>query len=227
MNPKQAIKKLKGHNEHLLTYFLSISRKHELIRPMLSSNKLLNKYGKGVAGQGFQILRLNMFLGVIQDIAKIIFDDSEKTPSIKKIIETIEVESVENQLKKNYVSVYKGEDLPQEVKDQFSDDRAVEFSEHIKRIRELYKDIKYSGEAELCKITRDKYTAHLELKCVNGEYHYPKISDFDLSWDMVDQLLFDIKEMVLLLTMIIRDADFAWDSFEYHSKNIADKFWGI
>jgi hypothetical protein len=227
MNPKQSVKKLEGHNEHLLTYFLSISRKYELIRPMLSSNELVNRYGNGAAGQGFHILRLNMFLGIIQDLAKIIFDDSKKTPSIKKIIETLGAEPVTRQLKENYVSAYYGEDLPQEVKDQFSDERSNKFEDYIKRIGELYKDIIYSGEAELCRVTRDKYTAHLELRYVNGEYHYPQISDFDLSWDMADQLLVDIKELVSLLTMVIRDADFAWDSFEYQNKKIADKFWAI
>lgn len=227
MNPKQTIKKLKGHNEHLLTYFLSISRKYELIRPMLGSNDLFKKYGNGAAGQGFHIIRLNMFLGVIQDIAKIIFDHSKNTPSIKKIVEALEVESVAKQLKKDYVSAYVGEDLPQELKDQFSNERSVKFSEHLNRIKDLYKDIIYSEEAELCKVTRDKYTAHLELKYMNGEYRYPKISDFDLSWDIADQLLADIKDVVILSTLIIRDSDFAWEPFEFHSKRISDRFWEV
>jgi ribosomal protein S19E (S16A) len=225
MNPRQTVEKLTGHNKHLLTYFLSILRKYELIRPMLSSNELSKKYGGGSAGQGFHILKMTMFLSVVQDVAKIVFDGSKKTPSLKKIIEALENDGVVELLEKKYVSAYEGEDLPDEIKDKFKSERLVKFREYLDRAMMLYKHIAYSSEAESCRIARDKYTAHLELKFIDGEYRYPDISEFKLSWGIADQLLIDIKELVSLLTMIIRDADFAWESFEYHNKRISDKFW--
>ncbi|WP_394170720.1 hypothetical protein [Saccharospirillum alexandrii] len=227
MNPKQTVEKLTGHNKHLLTYFLSILRKYELIRPMLNSNELSKRYGAGAAGQGFYILKMNMFLSIVQDVAKIVFDVSKKAPSLKKIIEALENDAVVELLERKYISAYEGEKLPDEIKEQFKIERSEKFKEYLEQAKILYKHVAYSGEAISCKTARDKYTAHLELKFVEGEYRYPDISEFELSWNIADQLLIDIKELVSLLTMIIRDADFAWESFENHNKKISDNFWAI
>jgi hypothetical protein len=226
MNPKLTIKKLIGHSNNLLTFYLGTVRKYAMLDPMIFSEDVCTSNGSDVAAEGFKILRSTLYYGVVQDIANIVFDNGKSNPSIINIHSMLESGKVVEYLRKNYVTEYVDDEDLIEVYKERAEARGKEFDGHMKELSELIESLKSNTEVRSTKSIRDKFTAHIDLQYINGTYEYPDISKYGLQWASLRKILSDIKPVIERIGFVVRDAGFDWESFEQQNLRISKGYWG-
>ena len=83
---EQCLKKLKAKQELLLSAYISVKEKYEIIKPSLFSERVCLSWGKGEARKGFEIIRYSIANDIIKDVCNIAFDTSnENAVSIASI----------------------------------------------------------------------------------------------------------------------------------------------
>lgn len=96
------IEKMEAHAGHLLDVFIGLRERYALLHPMLFDQGTIGARGSGEQSRGFGILRRSLFLSCAQDIAKLSLDADERAPSILKIINALEDESLRRELEDRY-----------------------------------------------------------------------------------------------------------------------------
>lgn len=227
MNSVKTINKLIGHSSNLLTFYLGTVRKYKLLEPMIFSQGVCEKYGSGNASEGFKIIRSSLYYSVIQDLANIVFDDGQTNPSVSNIVNKLEHDIIANELRKKYTSEYCPNEEFRELYNRREHERGEEFDTHLRNllteIKALYKNQLFSA----AKSVRDEFTAHLDLQYLDGKYVYPDIEKYGLKWGSPKAMLELLKPIIEKIGFIVRDASFAWDSFEAQNEKIASSYWAI
>jgi hypothetical protein len=228
MDVKTRIQKLSGHSEGLLTFYLGTVRKYSVLDPMISSQEVCNKYGSKLAFNGYMIVREALYYGVIQDIANMFFDNGKTNPSILNIRDMLNNKLVLTSLEGNYTSEYVPDD---EATKSWYENRKMEKSQKFKtyhnELVEYIKILNDDQELKSCKSIRDEFTAHIDLQFSEEKYSYPDISKYGLKWNTPKRLLTELKPIICRIGYIVRDADFAWESFESQNNRMASGLWSI
>ena len=94
--------KLEAHASHLLDGFLRLRERYAFLDPMLFSEEVANRRGSGRQARGFITLRHSLFLSCAQDIAKLALDKDPRTPSIRNLIESVQVQSTADELRDRF-----------------------------------------------------------------------------------------------------------------------------
>src|SRR3990172_312055 len=164
MDVNTRIKKLSGHSENLLTFYLGTLRKYSVLDPMLFSQEVCNKYGSKLASNGYAVVRDTLYYGVVQDIANMFFDKGKTNPSILNIKDMLDHELVMKYLENKYTSAYASynKDLNSWYKKQRRMERAQEFKTYHKELVEYIEILKKDQELKSCKSIRDGFTAHID-----------------------------------------------------------------
>ena len=229
MDVNTRIKKLSGHSENLLTFYLGTLRKYSVLDPMLFSQEVCNKYGSKLASNGYAVVRDTLYYGVVQDIANMFFDKGKTNPSILNIKDMLDHELVMKYLENKYTSAYASynKDLNSWYKKQRRMERAQEFKTYHKELVEYIEILKKDQELKSCKSIRDGFTAHIDLQYSGGKYSYPNISKYGMKWGTPKRLLTELKPIIERIGYIVRDAAFGWKSFKSQNDRMASGLWSI
>lgn len=228
MDVKTRIKKLSGHSDNLLTFYLGTVRKYAVLHPMIFSQEVCNKYGSKLASNGYEVVRETLYYGVVQDIANMFFDKGKTNPSILNIKDMLDHELVIKSLENKYTSAYASydEDLKSWYKKRRME-RAQEFKTYYKELVEYIEILKKDQELKSCKSIRDEFTAHIDLQYSGEEYTYPDISKYGIKWGTPKRLLDELKPIIERIGYIVRSADFTWEQFESQNDRMASGLWSI
>ena len=99
--PSQS-EKLKAHASHLLDALIRLRERYSLLDPMLFDPEVPRQRGSGMQARGFLTLRHSLFLSCAQDIAKLTLDSDSRTPSIKKLMSSLDDAILCNTLREEF-----------------------------------------------------------------------------------------------------------------------------
>ena len=233
MSPLQ-IDKLVAHSSHLLTAFIQLRERYALLHPMLFDERVAKQYGSRKQARGYAILKASLFLSCCQDVAKLTTDNFEKTPSISKLMGTVQDPIVRSQLRRRYCegrSMYaheKDSELEAVYRQMaLRDDElhGAEFDEKYAHAAKLWEEFVQSSVLKSFRHIRDKVTAHTELQFVDGEYVPVDISKLGIKWGNLQTTIATMQQLVEMLGQLIRDAGFAWQSLDEMLERASNDFW--
>jgi hypothetical protein len=225
MNPKLTVNKLDGHSSNLLTFYLGLVRKYAVLDPMIFSENVCTENGVGAAATGFKIIRDSLYYSVIQDLSNMVFDSGKSNPSVANLTSKLQHDSVASLLRQHYSAEYCPNEEFSEIYREREIVRGLEFDLYLEQLIELSTAIQSSPDFAAAKSVRDEFTAHLDLKYVNGSYEYPDITKYGLKWNSPKSMIEELKPIMERLGFVIRSADFAWDSFDEQNTRISSGYW--
>jgi hypothetical protein len=229
------IEKLEGHCSHLLDAFIQLRERYALLEPMLFDEKVRKGRASGRGARGFQALLNSLFLSCAQDIAKLSFDKSERTPSISKLMAAISDHGLEMTLRDRFAVWYlppaEDETDPEilealrriELREQ--DERRAQFDEILASARRSWDELSVSGYMRGFLTIRDKVTAHTEIQHVADKYQRIDISSLGVKWADLRRAIEGMQELVEALGLLIRNSTFAWDMLDAQLSKASKGFW--
>ncbi|MDQ4146912.1 MAG: hypothetical protein M3120_04345 [Pseudomonadota bacterium] len=232
------IEKLEAYADHLLDGFIGLREKYAMLEPMLFDTKVRNFWDSYAQAWGFTILRYTLFLSCIQDIANLTLDSDPRTPSIRNIACALQDSSLRDQLRERHAVWYsplaENEHDPEMLaalekeREREKSKPRTQFDEHYARLVSLWGSLSSSPVLRTFKMLRDKAAAHNEVHLVSGEYRLVDIDTLGIRWkDLKDlkETITTMQQVVRVIGFLVRDADFAWDSFDDQLTKAAAGFW--
>ena len=231
MSIEQRLAKLDGHAAALLDSYRGLRQTFALLEPLLPDGTVSRALNSGPAFEGLAGLRQALFLGCALDVAKLCLDTDTRTPSVANLVQALEASEVVEALRSRSAQYC----LPRQAGDEVDEaslrqhearerqTRAEAFDERLARLRTasagLQKEL-----SSLAKI-RDKYIAHLELRCVDGAYAPIDLAGLGLKWSDLSGAIAAMEPLVADISAIVRCASFDMDGAVRHFVNVRDAFW--
>lgn len=231
------IEKLEAHASHLLDAFIKLRQRYSILEPMLLDKTVVATLGSGKRAAGFRILKDSLFLSCAQDIAKLTLDDDTRTPSLKNIIRALADDALRLPLRKQFAAW----EIPQE-----EDETEPEILEALRRIElreeaqrgaqfddlyceatDLWSALADSSTIKSFRTIRDKVSAHTEVHLVVDKYQLVDIGTLGIKWGDMKATLEQMQRLVEIIGMLIRNAGFAWESFDEQLKRASMGLWGV
>ena len=233
MNQDQ-ITKLKAHTDHLVNSYIGLLRKYSFLKPMIFDSSVAKKYGDNEKRLGFETIRITLLYSSIQDVVNLCFDSHKTTPSIIRIIGILAKPDVHKALRAEHTtwSMDHQNNVSNQIKlalekleEAEKQKRGVEFDQHYKRVLEKWDVLQKDKAVIAFKEIRNKLTAHLELKKVDGEYKSMDVEALGIKWDDLGRILEELEEVVIALNLLIRNAGLYMEGV-YETLDSAQKaFW--
>lgn len=231
------LEKLQAYASHLLDAFIKLRQRYSILEPLLFDKAVVTTLGSGKRAVGFSILKDSLFLSCAQDIAKLTLDDDTRTPSLKIIIRALGNDTLRLTLREQFVAW----EIPQE-EDEIEPEilealRRIELREEAQRGAQfddlyceatgLWSALSDSSTIKSFRTIRDKVTAHTEVHLVVDQYQLVDIGTLGIKWGDMKSTLEQMQRVVEIIGMIIRNAGFAWESFDEQLKRASMGLWGV
>ena len=226
------MKKLKEHQDLLMTLLLSFKRSYFLLEPLLYSKVLDARISRTAKGEGYFLISRALFWYHIQEIWKIACDRGKKTPSLPSQIETIEVPIIKSKLKKQY-SVWTSitdnciPEVFEEIEKKEEEDRRTEFENIYEETLSEWRKLKNSKDFKNIQILRDKNTAHNEVGPIRKTYEFVGISKANLKFGDEWKFLKRLQKIIVNLDLLIRQSSFMWEDFDDKIIKSSLSFWDL
>jgi len=232
----ERLAKLDAHASHLLDAFLVLRERYAMLHPMLFKEGVPERWGSGRRTRGYLTLRHTLFLACCQDIAKIVMDDYDRTPSVKKLVLALENPLVRSELRTRYAvvqpTIVEGQpdqdliDILRRMDAQEAMQRGEEFDRHYAELMQAWGRLVSSQAIGGFVTIRDKASAHAELAMLDGVYSFFDVSTAGVTWGDLRKTIALVQHAVELLGTVIRGAGFAWEMLDDQLARAADGFWG-
>jgi len=232
---KELVDKLQGHTHYLLGFFCELLERYAYLEPMLFQEEVAKSFNSAKKGRGFDVILYSLFFECIQDVAKISMDKDKKTPSIENIMEGLSCKCARNMLREQFTKakLNNSEDADESVRELCKRIKNKNKTERHKIFDNTYKSLvnqwdifKTNQQIRTFCTIRDKLTAHLELKKVNGSYNFIDISKLNLKWGDLGKALSELQPIVRDLNLIIKNESFDFEYTESSFKKNGRLFWG-
>jgi hypothetical protein len=235
-NLPSEIESLEAHASQLLDSFIQLRQRYSILDPMIFDKDLVETRGNGSRGVGFNILRDTILLVCAQQISAICFDNSSKTPSIKKLMGKIQEDRVKSMLRRRFL-------LPSQTPIKTDDPVLIEAHENLKKRRAeeaaqkfdslllesdcLWNKISSDERVHAFKQVRDKISAHSEIMfCAESQKFKPfDIAETGLKWGDLKSTINDMQNLVELIGLLVRNSSFAWETLDEQVLKISYDFW--
>lgn len=217
MNPVELeVEKLAVHADHLMGLCVALERKTRIAETLIF-NDFSATFDGSHASTGFVLIRETLYFSIIQDLATIIFDRSEKSPSISNCLEKLEKPEVQNRCRESFVAIG---GLDPETTRRLEKANAEKFDSTLSDFLESAAKILKDKDALRSKKCRDKLIAHYDLSQDGSGYSSPMPEDFGLTWGTARCVLDKAKPVVDSISSLTRDAGFAWEIFDEQNSRI-------
>ncbi len=202
---------------------------------MLFDPAVTEARGSHKQATGFKILQHSLFLACAQDIAKLCLDADERTPSIRNLITCLEDSSLCDELRERYAvwripSVEKKTDpriiaALERMEQREESARREQFDQHCNQLLASWESLSTSKALTGFLTVRDKVSAHTEVRFVADKYQLVDIGALGITWGEMKSTIQAMQELIGLLGLIVRNADFAWDMLARQLSEAANGFW--
>lgn len=176
----------------MLGCFLGLKEKYAFVRPMIFDKDILDKYSEGKRSRGYISIRYALYYDAIQDLVKLAFDKTtKKTPSIINALNTLNHDALRNVLCENFakrehpVPSHDEKEVEEaliELEETAEAERREMFVSTYDSILERWDEVEQQHWVNGFKTVRDKLTAHLELRCIDGKYIITDVAELGLKW---------------------------------------------
>ena len=228
----QRLKKLKEHQDLLMTLLLSLKRSYFLLEPLLYSKVLAARISSTAKGEGYFLISRALFWYHIQEIWKIACDRGKKTPSLPNQFKIIEDPNIKSELKKQY-SVWTSTtdkskpELFDEIEKKEEEDRRKKFENIYEETLSDWRKLKNSNDYKNIQILRDKNTAHNEVSLNEKTCEFVGISKANLKFGDEWKFLKRLQKIIVNLDLLIRQSSFMWEDFDHKIKKSSLSFWDL
>jgi AbiU2 len=228
------IEKLLAHTEHLLDGFITLRERYAMLRPMLHNQEVVKNKGSNKQYRGFIIIRNVLFLSCCQLIANLCFDKDDRCPSIFQIITKLENATLRHQLREVYsirvthtIGSHDSEMLAllKSIEENEQTERRKQFDNFYKDLLVLWSQIASSKSAQSLEKIRNKVAAHYDVSLINGEYKLFDISSLQLKWDDILETISAMQKIIVLINLIVRNADYSWESLDKILSKTTNDYW--
>jgi len=201
---------------------------------MIFDEKVVGLWGSGKKACAFQTMRHSLYQECVQDIIKLSFDKDLRTPSVSTIVDRIQVSVVLDRLREEYAAWHipiddqKDESLKNGlriIQAREETERRKEFDRLHANILKRWEDFQSETWIDGFQTIRDKITAHLELKLINGKYQHIDIAKLCLKWGDVKKAIDSLEQIVLNLNMIVLKSSFDIKSALAYFERDSKAFW--
>lgn len=220
---------------HLLDQFLGLRQRYALLEPMLYDKAVISQRGSGKQARGFAALKHSLFMSCVQEISKLAADRDSRTPSLVNIVAQLEEPSLLRALRNRYVewvvpSIEKEDDpliveALERMESREQAERLTQFELHVAELREIRSALLASPAIAAFQTVRDKLTAHTEVQLVADKYQLVDIGALGIKWGDLKKSLAELQRAVELVGFVVRNAGFAWESFEGQLEGLGRGFW--
>lgn len=234
---RQQIDKVRAGAKHLLDLFIALREKYAMLLPLAFDEDLAERVGKGPRARGYLILRNSLLQSCVQDLVKLTLDTDPRTPSVRKLMETLKDSAVRELLLEDYavapipVHVGVGDPLPAAVHAKMQAQERLrltkEFSQAWSELSSQWQGLAESERLVGFKTWRDKLIAHAELHHVDGEYRPTDLFSLDLKWGDLGDLVRELQQIIANITVVTRSASFSWHMLDEQLAEASDGFWGL
>lgn len=231
------IEKLQAYANHLLDAFIELREKYALLEPMLISEMVQKERGSGRQARGFEILKYSLFLSCSQDIAKLVMDADGRTPSLSNLVRFLADEDIRIALRNAFsewrVHVSEEEVDPaifaalRRMEEQEVAERIKEFDAHYCEAMTLWAKLSTNPVIKGFRTIRDKVSAHTEVRFRVDQYQRIDIGSLGIKWGDLGIMIDDMQKLVGLMTLLIRNTSFLWDTLDSHLSQASQGFWGL
>jgi hypothetical protein len=234
VSSREQIKKLKGHTEHILDLFIGLEEKYKFIEPMLFHKSVLRNYGSGLKSRGFNVIKYSIFFSCIQDVVNLTLDDDKRTPSLKKVVNTLNDPSLRDIFRLEFsewnIPIPKGQskeilDALKRMEKRETEKRAKDFDRTYNQMKRNWNRLISLKSLEGFKVVRDKYTAHKEIHLEDGTYKSFDVGSLELKWKDLDKVVNMIRLVIRDINLLIRNSSFDYDGFEKNLSLSVISFW--
>lgn len=236
-NLRSRLVKLEGHAAALLDVFINLKERYAMLDPMLFRADVAERFGKGRRKHGYLILRHSLFLSCCQDIAKVVMDDYDRTPSFKRLMVPLKEPYIAAELRHRYAAVQPaviyptpGQGLLDMMRlrdEQESHELGHQFDRHYADLCNTWDALASSSVIEGFVAIRNKASAHADLAFHDGAYSFFDISTAGITWADLRETIVVLQHGVELIGAVIRGAGFTWDRLDTQLDNAAREFWSL
>jgi len=220
--------RLRAFSSHLLGGFLRLRERYAMLHPMLFSASVIEGHGAGERASGFAILKDTLFMTCCQDIANLVADEHKTSVSIANVVKKLRLERVAVALEDAAVAAVLSTDHDPDIQAFWSakqQDRRLAFRADLAKLLELADILTGSSSLGALKTIRKKAASHLDLSLRNGEYAPLNFESLGMKWKDLEAVIDTTQEVVVLIGNVVRDASFAWESFEKRMSRTTMGFW--
>lgn len=229
------IEKCQAHAGHLLDAFILLKERYSILHPMLFDKAVVGCFGARDRSRGFEVLRNSLLLSCAQDIAKLTFDNDERTPSFHNMMLALEGESLRQNLRDEFsrleTPLIDGQEDPEIIEalkiwaQQDSTNRAEQFDKNYKSAVEQWGNLQSCNVFDGFRKIRDKVVAHSEVRYVADKYQFIDISELGITMSDLELAINRMQDLVVLIELIIRNAGFSWDMLDERLSKDSKGFW--
>lgn len=234
MNAQQ-VAKLTARTEHLLDLFISLLEKYAMLRPLAFDPDLVNRWAKGPPARGLIAIRNALLASCVQDVHKVALDKSDRAPSIRNILSTIEDGDVRALLREKYATAppvlgakHKDPSVQAMLDNMQKKEQAKrqdQFDAEWADVSERWSQLEGGDALDAFKTWRDKLIAHSDLHHKDGEYHLLDLTDLGLKWGDLGDLVTELQSIVDSINLLVRSANFAFDELATQLEEASNGFW--
>lgn len=235
MKEEEKRRKIEAHSSHLLTLFLQLRERYAILRPMLHDETVVKEYGSWKQAPGFKILKTSLFLSCCQDIAKLSMDRFDTTPSVCRLMTLLASEPLRSSFRQRYrdngrSNIDQELDLAfrqveEEYEEHYANQRLSEFDSKYIEAVSRWAVFSESRELKAFLNIRNKVTAHTQIHFDGSEYRSFDVGNAGITWGDLRQVMNELQALVELLSNLIRDSGFAWESLDKILAKSAGDFW--
>ncbi|HEY1768885.1 MAG TPA: hypothetical protein VGG02_01350 [Chthoniobacterales bacterium] len=215
-----AVAKLEAQVDALEELTLRAFNRYLFLAPMLTSGELASRMNDERNGNLFVQLRGWLYWGLVQELAKICLDRDEKSPCISSIRSNLaDTPGLLNFLEQKYTNNIHGIGSVEELRCEFQ----REYGKFDTKAQQLLESNVVGGY----KTIRDKLISHNELRKQGERYQFHDVAEENLKYGDERQVLETLRELVILLLLLVKNADTNWDSYLNTTENLVRRFWRI
>ena len=221
----------------MLDAFLQLRQRYAILDPMLFDETVVATHGSGKRTRGFSVLKHSLFLSCAQDITNLTLDDHPRTPSLSNNILALTDDALRHSLREQFaiwtISLAEEETDPEilealrrmELREKTQ--RRAQFDELYCEATALWAALSTSPTIKSFKTIRDKVAAHTEVRLVADKYQFVDVGTLGIKWGDIRATLEQMQRLVEIIGLLIRNAGFAWDSFDDQLKHASEGFWDV
>ena len=219
----------------MLDSYLALCERSAMLEPLLFDQSVLDCYASGRRNRGFHVLRSSLFMSCVQDIAKLVSDKDDKSPSLRNFAAELSSKSLVDELRARYARrvapLGTEETDPETLKAlrhldaQEEVERCHEFDTHLNSLIDWWTRHETSKTVQACRVIRDKVTAHTEIRFVVDKYVTIDVATLDLKWSDVRTLTAEMRTPIAAIGLVVRCAGFAWEMLDEQLASAAKAFW--
>jgi hypothetical protein len=223
---RQQVTKLAAHVETLLDILLDAHARWALLRPILTDRSIISAWGGGTRARALDGIRRSLVHVCVLDIAHITLESDERSPSIKKVMKDLQIQSTLKLLRSGFIAAWAGTKASTPDFEERAREAEAKFDSDLAIARNGWAALESSARLKGFKTFRDKNLAHVELMYESGRYEQLKVSALGIKWKDIGLILDEIQPVVLALNSICRAAGMDMEGTRERFAESATIFWG-